>query len=353
MSELLSIPFFTSKPWFENSNSIWMSSHFELHRNLDKHFFPHKLEPAFQKKLSLMLAQTLLSSPLLKRWKVFSMFNLNPMEKQLLYEYYFSKKDFVQFRDHELILIDPEGSSHISINMEDHLLFSKLDFNENLEETWTYLLKIESSLAKSLEFAFSPKFGFGTSDPNKCGTGLCIRTSLHLPALIHLGLLADKIQKANSNFFDLSGFGGDLVETLGDLIIISNRQTLGLSEETLLKNIRRLTLELFIAEKITREQLSKDQSILLKDKVGKGFGILKHATKLSLTEALSGLSLCKLGLEMDWLKGISIQEINRLFYTVRKSYLQLNFPDRPIDELDKVRAEHIHLKMKLMDLIPS
>lgn len=350
MTKLSSLPFFNSKPWFENSNSIWMLTYFELHRNLNKHFFPHKLEPEFLKKLSEMLAQALISCPSLKKSKVFSASTLTPFEKQLLYEHYLPKKDFSQFRDSEMILLDPLGNSHITLNMEDHLHFSKLDAHDQLEETWNSLLKIENSLAKSLEFAYSPKFGFTTSDPRKCGTGLTVQTVLHLPALIHLEQLEEKIQKINPNFFEVSGFGGDVESALGDFILISNRQTLGHSEESILKNIRRVTLELILAEKTAREQLSGSDKTLLKDKIGKAFGVLRHSSKLSLSEALSLLSLCKLGLELDWLTGISVQEINVLLFTIRKSYLTLNLESSSKEELDKIRSQYIHQKIDLLTL---
>ncbi|MCH9634083.1 MAG: Protein-arginine kinase [Chlamydiae bacterium] len=344
MVKLLELPFFKKKPWFLNANSIWMLTHFELHRNLKNHFFPNNLEIGLSEKLSEMMTQVLLSCPLVNKAVSFQANQLTPDEKQLLYEYFFSQKSFSQYHGAETFIIEPSGDSYTTINFEDHLHFHRLDTSENLEETWTELLKLECHLSENFEFAYSQKFGFATSNQNLCGTGLVIKTLLHLPALIHLGELQNKLQSTNRNFLNIEPFGGSFDLILGDLMFISNRQTLGVSEETLLKNIRRVTLEFSLAEKTLREHLTTNQEVLLKDKVGKAFGILRHSSKLLLNEALSQLSLCKLGIEMGWIKGLTIEEINSLFFSVRKGFLKLNNPQKTNLDFESLRSKYLHKK---------
>lgn len=348
MDKLESLPFFKSKPWFANSNSIWMLTNFELHRNLKNHFFPHCLEAEFAEKLGEMMKQALLSCPLLKKSQAFQASSLNPHEKQLLYEYFLPRKAFIQLHSGETFILDNSGRSYMTLQFEDHLHFHKLDTEERLEETWTELLKLECHLSESLEFAYSPKFGFTTANHKLCGTGLIIQTFLHLPALIHLNKLNEVLQKANKTFFNIQGFGGSLESILGDLVLVSNRHTLGISEETLLKNIRRVTLELIMAEKSLRGQLTSQETQALKDLIGKAFGSLRHSSQLSLKESLSYLSLCKLGVELGWIKGITLEEINTLFFSVRKGFLSLYYPKVPEDELAKKRSDFLHKKIDLM-----
>lgn len=348
MGKLCNLDLFKKKRWFENANTIWLFSTFELRRNLKTHFFPHKLEREFSEKLGEMLTGVILSLTPYKKGVVNTAKDLDPEDKQLLFEHYMPESDFSRYHGGEGFILDKTGKSYVTLNIEDHLKFHLIDTEESLEESWTKLLKLEASLSKSLEFAYSQKFGFCTSNHKKCGTGLVIRTFLHLPALSHLKELDEHLQKIHRPFFKIEGFGGNLSEPIGDLIILSNHHTLGLSEETLLKNIRRVTLELIMAEQKLREKMTEEQKSLLKDKVGKAFGALKHSSFLSIQEAYSELSLCKLGLEMDWLKGLTQNELNVLFFSMRKGYLSLIAPAE--ENLEKVRSEHIKSKIQSLEL---
>jgi len=135
--------------------------------------------------------------------------DLNPDERQLLYEYFTPTKDYSAFHGSEGLIVEPKGHLHALINTEDHLILNFVDEKNHLEEAWHTLLSLENELSKEIEFAFSQKFGFLTSDLKKCGTGLEVSLILHLPALIHTDALEQQLEKMNFQVADITSFLGE------------------------------------------------------------------------------------------------------------------------------------------------
>lgn len=330
--------------WANNKNSIWLTTTFKLSRNLKTHLFPHKLSSSFMKDLTKMLKDPLLKSSLFKKGVFFQMKDLKPDDYQLLYEYFIPRKDYRAYREDEGIIISHNHNYHALINAEDHLSIHFVDSQNQLENGLRSLLDFENELSKEIEFAYSPKFGFLTTNIKSCGTALEVGALLHLPALIHTDTLYEHLDIINSCIFDITSFLGEPDAFLGDLISLSNKQKINLSEEQIIKSLHSGILDLVIAEKnVRKENLEKEKSPL-KNKISKAFGTLKHACELEITEALSLLSLCKLGVELGWIQNISLEKINELFFIVRKASLErLKNSDESLAEF---RASFIKKKLK-------
>ncbi len=322
MKTLLSSKNFLSNNWAKNSNSIWLASSMRLYRNLKTHNFPHKLESSFLSELTHMLKHPLENCSQLKKGHFFLMKDLKPDERQLLFEYYLAGHNYQSFHGQEGLFIDSTHNLHVLINTSDHLVLNYVNSSNHLEDIFSKLIHMENELTKEIEFAFSPKFGFLTSSIDDCGTGLNVDIFLHLPALIHMKKIDEQLEKNASHSIFYTSIQGQSDVFLGDLVVLSNQQTLGVSEEQLIKSMHSHALNLIIAEKKARESLKKEPSNL-KNNVSKAFGTLKHAYQLDEEEAMHCLSLCKLGVELEWIQNLSVEKINELFFSMGKSSLQL------------------------------
>ncbi|MCH9631899.1 MAG: Protein-arginine kinase [Chlamydiae bacterium] len=322
MKTLLSSKNFLSNNWAKNSNSIWLASSMRLYRNLKTHNFPHKLESSFLSELTHMLKHPLENCSQLKKGHFFLMKDLKPDERQLLFEYYLAGHNYQSFHGQEGLFIDSTHNLHVLINTSDHLVLNYVNSSNHLEDIFSKLIHMENELTKEIEFAFSPKFGFLTSSIDDCGTGLNVDIFLHLPALIHMKKIDEQLEKNASHSIFYTSIQGQSDVFLGDLVVLSNQQTLGVSEEQLIKSVHSHALNLIIAEKKARESLKKEPSNL-KNNVSKAFGTLKHAYQLDEEEAMHCLSLCKLGVELEWIQNLSVEKINELFFSMGKSSLQL------------------------------
>lgn len=304
--------------WSLTSHPIWLASQIKLKRNLKSHNFPHKLDPKQQLELTKMLHYSFRHCSSLKGGLFCLLKDLSSSQKLYLYEYYLQAHNYHGMHHSEAIFAIPDQKVHLLINGDEHLSLQLISTENQLENAWKNLLNIEHELSNELGFAFDSTLGYLTSDFKQCGTGLEISLFLHLPALIHsemlLKILNGKLVKINSLSNDPNSF-------IGHLVIISNQQTIGLSEESIFQNLQAVAIELLAAEKKARQEIEETNALPLKNLANKSFGTLKHALKLDVVEALDALSLVKLGLEMGWLQGVASRKITELMWNIRKGGL--------------------------------
>src|SRR5208337_3105401 len=104
-----------------------------------------------------LLTRGLLASEYLKQPKLFRAEDMPPTEKEFLVEHFLSNQSFHQAYAGEAFILDGTGEFLTVLNLKDHVSLRWIDTRENLESTWERLVKVESDLAKSMSFAFSPK----------------------------------------------------------------------------------------------------------------------------------------------------------------------------------------------------
>lgn len=346
----------SQSPWLNNSNSIWLASTLTLSRNLEKFNFPGKLPEDKGKQIITLLSKELKASDQLKDPKLIHAQELSPIDKEFLVEHFLSSRGFHQTSTGEAFMLDESGEFMATINVHDHLALQWVDTREELEKTWEKLIKVETDLMRSVSYAFSPRFGFLTSDPAQCGTGLIVFIFLHLPGLIHTDKLTEAVGKNKDDGIDQTGLQGDPSELVGDIVAFHNFYTLGVTEENILTSLRTLATKLVAEEKSVRANLQHDHSAEvteIKDKVSRAYGILLHSYQIEAVEALQELSLLKLGLELEWIKGTTQKELNHLFFSCRRAHLLCHFGKDKIsqEELPHKRAEFIHKALKGIELL--
>jgi protein arginine kinase len=342
-------------PWNHNSNTIWLGSTIILNRNLEKFKFPGKLPTDKRKQIVSLLTRDLLASDQLKNPKLIRAEDMPPIEKEFLVEHFISNQGFHQAYSGEAFVLDETGEFLAVLNLRDHLLLQWVDIREELENAWDRLVQIELGLNKSVNFAFSPKFGFLTSDPTQCGTGLSVTIFLHLPALIYTGQLEAIIKKDKDDGMEQTGLQGDPNELIGDIVAFHNSYTLGVTEDSILSSLRTLATKLVVEEKSVRQHLKQESEIQLaefKDKVSRAYAILLHSYQVEAIEALQALSLLKLGLDLDWLKGVTQVTLNKLLFSCRRAHLLCHYGQKiSQEELPHRRAEFIHKALHGLELL--
>lgn len=343
-------------PWVNNSNNIWIASTLNLIRNLEKYNFPGKLAEDKRRQIVSLLSRDFLSCDQLNNPQVINAQDLQSIDKEFLVEHFLSNQGFHQASVGEAFVLDESGEFLGAINLVDHLSLQLIDTKEELEKSWGKLIKVETHLMQSANFAFSPKFGFLTSDPNQCGTGLVAFIFLHLPALIYTDTLIEAVGKNKDEGIEQTGLQGDPTELVGDIVAFHNLFTLGLTEENILTSLRTLATRLILEEKSIRTHLRNDHGpevIEIKDKVSRAYGILLHSYQIEAVEALQALSLLKLGLDLEWIKGATQEALNHLLFSCRRAHLLFHYGKDKIsqEELPHKRSEFIHKALKGVELL--
>ncbi len=338
---------YQKKPWKDNDNNIWIASTINLCRNLEKFHFPSKLEKEKCNQIISLVSNVLLQSTNLTKPFMIKSEEIGPLEKEYLVEHFLSGLGFQQAHSGEGFILDDSGKFLTTINVGNHIQFELINCNGELENTWNHMVRIETELSKTIQYAFSSKFGFLTSNPNNSGTAFILTVYLQPTALIHLGLVDDVVAKISKDEIRITGLQGDPNEIIGDIYAIRNHYTLGLTEENIISSLRLFTTKLMVEENTIRSHLRLEPNPDLMDKVSRAYGVLIHSYQIEPIEALNAISLIKLGADLGWLTGVTPKELNRLFFDCRRAHLLSRFDEEiPQDEIPHRRAEFIHKTLK-------
>ncbi len=340
---------FEHTPWDSEINPIWLATTFSLHRNLAKYHFPPKLNERFFSQTINVFKEPFLQCSLLEKPVFLNAEEVSPLDKEFLFEYFLCSEGFQNTMVGQGFIVDHSGRFFAELNLQDHLRMQLIDTQGVWEKAWNQLNQIETALSASTELAFSPKFGYLTANPSLCGTGLSVKAFLHLPALIHTKQLQETLLKQKEEGITVLGMGGTLEELVGDIVVISNAYTIGVSEENILHSIHSMAMKLMALEKTLRSHLQNEDNAEVKDQISRSFGLLLHSYQLQAKEALGALSLIKLGLHLNWVGGITDTKLNTLFFQCRRGHLLHILKDPQTSDPQEVarkRAEYLHKNMQ-------
>ena len=237
------------------------------------------------------------------------------------------------------IVINDEENICIMINEEDHIRLQVISAGLELENLLNLAIEIDKKLEQLVPYAYNDKYGFLTSCPTNVGTGLRASVMVHLPALAKTGNIRKVLEVVNNFDMNIRGIYGEGSKSSGDIYQISNKQSLGISEQEVIRNLKIITDKVIEQERLARKILAKNQ-IELEDKVYRAYGILANSRKLSSEEANILLSDVKLGTDMGIIKELNDLKVRKLEMYTKPANLQ-KYVGQTLDgyERDVKRAE--------------
>ena len=254
--------------------------------------------------------------------KVIKLKDLDDITKISLVEKHLISPQFAYDKnDVSAIAINDDENICIMINEEDHLRIQVLSSGLELESTLNLAMEIDRKLEEIIPFAYSEKYGFLTSCPTNVGTGLRASVMVHLPALNITNNIRKVLEAINSFDMNIRGVYGEGSETKGDIFQISNKQSLGVTEEDIIKNLKVITDKVIEQEKLARKMLTKNE-IDLEDRVYRAFGTLSNCKKISSEECNNLLSNVKLGTDMGIIKELNDLKIKKMQLYTKPATLQ-------------------------------
>jgi len=335
--------------WLKGSgpnSDIVISSRIRLARNLDKLSFPHWQSKEQGELVLNTIKDCLQNNDDLKRLTFFNLDDLDSVEKQFLVERHLMSLEHAQKKGSKAVAVDNEEVISIMINEEDHIRMQVMQSGFNLFEAWNIINKIDDILAKELNFAYSPDWGYLTACPTNAGTGMRGSVMLHLPALV-MSRAIDRVLAAIAKLsFTTRGLYGEGTQATGNFFQISNQISLGPTEQEIIESINGLIRQIIEQENQAREALLSKNRPLLEDRINRSLGILKSARIISSQETVELLSMVRLGCDLNIFNDIDRRRVNELFIITLPAHLQKR-ENRNIssDERDLKRAELIRDKL--------
>ncbi len=238
------------------------------------------------------------------------------LEKNLVTEEFLNKN-----QDKKSILINDEENICIMIGEEDHLKIQVYSAGLELENTLNLAIELDKKLEEVLGYCVSKKYGYLTAYPSNLGTGLKASVMLHLPALQKTNNIKKVLQVISNFGVEVKGISSKEGNLIGDIYQISNKQTLGLTEEEIVKNIKVIAEKIIKNERQARKYLA-NEGIDLEDEIYRSFGILTNCKKISEEETLELLSNIKLGVDLGILREVTDSQIQSLYLYTKLANMQ-------------------------------
>lgn len=251
--------------------------------------------------------------------------NLNDIDditKIALVEEHIISPDFAMKENvNGAIVINEEENICIMINDEDHIKLQVFSSGQELENLMNLAVEIDEKLGNLVKYSYSKKFGFLTVSPINVGTAMKASVMVHLPALTLTGNINKVLQIVNNFGMNIRGVYGEGTQSQGNVYQISNKQTLGLTEKEIIKNLEIITEKVIEQERLARKYLAKDK-MELEDRVLRAYGLLKYSAKLSAEECRKLLSDVKLGTDLGIIKELDDAKVSKLNLYTKPGNLQ-------------------------------
>ena len=319
-------------------SDVVISTRVRLARNLDGFNFVNRCTKEERKKIIDKIEDILPSIGY--ELKLFKLNDMDDITKKSLVEKNVISPEFaMKDGDGYAILMNNEENICIMVNEEDHLTIQVFAEGLDIESSLALAVEVDKKIGKLVKYAYSEKYGYLTACPTNLGTAARISTMVHLPALTQTGNVS-KILIFASNFgMNIRGTYGEGTESEGAVYQISNNQTLGITEEEILKSIKTITEKIITQERAARNSLGKT-GLKLENKLYRSFGILTCSKVLTSEECRELLSDVKLGTDMGIIKELDDSKIKKLWLYTKPANLQKYYGQTlEQDERDVKRAE--------------
>lgn len=304
-----------SRKWYEKAGrcgDVVLSTRVRLARDLKRFPFPVRAGEDQKREIEALATDALLSggSSLAAQMRCLPLEGLSEEAAVSLVERHIVSPEFISDRRGKAVLLSQDESISIMVNEEDHLRIQVMGEGLSLKQAAETADRLDTLLGERLDFAYDPELGYLTQCPTNLGTGMRASVMLHLPALTESGAMPRIAGDLSKLGLTLRGSYGEGSRIVGAVYQLSNRLTLGLTEQEAIDNLAAITGRLLAQEREEREKLAAN--IVIQDRIYRAAGVLKSAKMLSGSEFSQLLSYLRFGLAVGLLGGVTQEELNAL-----------------------------------------
>ncbi|MBQ9081916.1 MAG: hypothetical protein IJY28_00265 [Clostridia bacterium] len=329
-----------------NETPLIIRSALRLSRNLRGIPFPHRLNDVQKVRLTEELCDKICRvMPL----SVLSLGTLNQAQLYSLAERQIIESEHAKTPQGKAVLQNEDASFCININCEHHLEIVAFGDGASLTDLYQQVRAADELLERLFPYAFDDRFGFLGPSPEGIGTGLDATIVLHLPALRENRTLLRTEEYLTRLGFAIRGCYGKGNEASGAFYQLSNRLTMGLTEEDVLRNLSAVALQL------TRQEESAENALrgteLAAECMRRTGGVLMRLRSITLEEAIVLLSDLRLCGSLEMCNPVPTRLLRILLERIQPAtLLNANLECMSIQELDTRRAELIRTSIALSSI---
>lgn len=328
-----------------NQNDIVISTKVQLSRNIEKIPFPEKLTAIEGRKNSKLIYNSIKDSfesdelELHEIWEKDKNFFYEYVDKNLISDTLLKNSEKSSF------ILNKDENISIMINEDDHIKIQSITLGLNLEDSLNNVVEIDEIIEKNIKYAFDEELGYLSSSIENVGSGMNVQVLIHLPAITMSEEIENIAKRLNSKGLEIKGLYLEDSQVLGNIYILSNKSSLGDTEEKIIYTIKEEVLKLIADECKFRDILIGKCKYELEDKIYRAFAILQHAVLLDFKETLDLISKVRLGIELSLLS-VNKEKINKLIFNIKDSSIE-NLLGRRLTEKE-IRYERANIVRKIL-----
>lgn len=241
------------------------------------------------------------------------------------------------------LLINEKDDTSVMVCEEDHVRLQCILPGLALDEAFKTACKYEEMLDDGLNIAFSEEWGYLTHCPTNLGLGMRASAMLFLPALTMTRAMEGLSVQLSKLGLIIRGTYGEGSQPDGCLYQISNRVTMGVTEEDTVKKLNEVVKQICEKERNARNVLKSDNYSAIADMVGRSYGIMKYARVVSSKEFMKLYADVRLGIALGLAEGLTYEKLGEIMIGVLPSNLILRNGGKAISDLERdvLRADYI------------
>lgn len=332
----------TNNIYINTNSDIVINTRISLLRNIKGYPFPCKMTYKQSEEIASLIENALFNSSLniSKDFKLISLSEKSQNDIVSLAEKHLISPEFISSKLCSKLILSNDEKISIMINEEDHIKIQVIENGMNFEEAYKIAKMIDNAISTSLNYSFDENLGFLTQNLTDLGTGMKVSLIMHLGALRK----GNSINKINSNLsklgFALKGFYGEGADAKGGIYQLSNEIALGISEQTAIKNLKSIAMQIIYHERSLVKTIT--ENIQMKDIIYRSLGIIKNAYLISCEEAMDLISNIRVGVASGLIENLNISadELNEIIFKLQPATLSLKtLKILSVEELDFERAK--------------
>ncbi len=333
-----------------NEVMVVLSTRVRLARNVAGCQFPGSADSETKERVVGYFDSARELSELLSQGMYFKAPEFEEIDRNFLIERHLISPHFLNGDKSKALYINNDERVSIMVNEEDHLRLQALSPGLDPHGAYEMVTKFDREVSRHLEYDFDDDFGYLTSCPTNAGTGMRVSVLIHLPGLVLTRDIEKVITRITRSGLAVRGFYGEGSDVLGNLFQVSNQNTLGVSEEEIIKQIEQVTKEITDNEADARKRLMDEAADMMEDKIWRAYGILMNARMLTTDEVMNLLSALRLGNAMKIIDFIDVALINEILLLSQPAHLQKFYgSEMDTNKRDAVRAQMVREKLSQID----
>lgn len=269
-----------------------------------------------------------------------------------LFEKNLVSREFASDKERHALLKNATEEAYIMVCEEDHLRIQAFANGLNLQKAGERALQCERKLSEKINFAFDNELGYLTRCPTNLGTAMRASVMMFLPALTMLNRMGEVKSQLEKIGMTIRGMYGEGSSADAYMYQISNRLSLGHSEDDILRKTEAIAKQIAADETNARTTLFESNKDKLTDKIMRALGTLKFAHIISSKEFLDCFAYIRLGISLKIINDISYDELDKLLYDTMPAHIvkMCTGEDTDAAARDKMRAQYIKTFLRTEDV---